>query len=101
MKLDEFTKGKRKFLINHFGKSLKLRTFNRVTFAFIKTSSNRGKIAWSIHSESDGKFRRKYGEYVALERLYNSGMPIEFDQNAIEYIDCWLQDFRDVILLLD
>jgi len=78
MKLDSFEKQQRKDLIESFGDSLMIRRFDRVTIAFVKTGPNRGKIAWAIHSPNDGKPHRKYGEWVALERLYDGGMPIEF-----------------------
>jgi len=79
MKLDKFEKQERKdLIINYFDNSLILMSFDRVTVAFVKTGPNRGKIAWSIHSSNDGKFHRKYGEYVALGRLWDCGMPIEF-----------------------
>lgn len=87
MKLDKIDKKGRKYLINHFGAALWLRSFDRVTMAFIKTGPGRGKIAWSIHSENDGRFHRKYGEYIALMRLYDGGMPIEFrDVSEIPYV---------------
>lgn len=78
MKLNEFQRKERKALKEFFGKTLVLVECNPVTFAFIKTGPHRGKLAWSIHSESDGKFRRKAGEYVALVRLADNGMPVEF-----------------------
>lgn len=74
----ELARSERKFLINHFGKSLKIINNGHVTVVFVKTSHNRGKIAWSIHSDTDGKFDRKYGEWVALERLFDGGLPVEF-----------------------
>lgn len=79
MKLNEMQRQERKNLKKLLGKRLILKITNRVTIAFEKTGPNRGKVAWAIHSTDDGKAHRKYGELVALDRLYYGyALPIEF-----------------------
>lgn len=99
MKLDKYTRRARKEYKELFGKTLILDRINRVTFAFVKTGPGRGKIAWSIHSKTDGKAHRKYGEYHALDRLFNTGgMPVEFFTKNGEDIKEVLWDLANIII---
>lgn len=79
MKLNNLEKSIRKDRIKYFGENLILRSYDRVTIAAIPTGPGRAHVAWSIHSLNDGKNHRKYGEWVALDRLrYGQYLPIEF-----------------------
>lgn len=98
MKLTKEMRQERKTLKAAFGKNLILASIGRITFAFIKTGQGRGKFAWSIHSKNDGKFHRKYGEFMALQRLfYNEGMPIEFYH--LEDIESIFWDLANSLIL--
>lgn len=99
MKLCEYEKAERKSLKKFFGNTLRLVNIGRVTFAIVQTGHNRGKIAWSIHSKSDGKFSRKFGEYVALQRLADNGFPIEGSFLIDEYdLRYWLEGIEQYIV---
>lgn len=98
MKLDKYTRQARKEYKEFFGKNLILMSYGRVTFAFVKTGPERGKIAWSIHAKDDGKFHRKFGEYIALDRLYKCGMPVAFfTQYGVDIKDVLLDLANDIV----
>lgn len=102
MKLDKYTRQARREYKEIFGKTLILETCGRVTLAFVKTGYRRGKLAWSIHSKNDGKSHRKYGEYMALDRLFNTGgMPVEFFTENGEDIKDVLWDLANIIIIPD
>lgn len=56
--------------------------FERVTIAIEVLRSGNGRIAWSIASLSEIKFRRKVGEYHAVLRMRDAFyLPIELNYN--------------------
>lgn len=54
-------------------------SFGRVTIAIEPTCRDKANISWAICSRGE-EFKRKYGEYVALNRLaFGHCLPIEIN----------------------
>ena len=57
--------------------------FGRVTVALQPTCRGRGEVAWAICSPDETP-KRKYGEWVTLERLaFGFTLPIELDNGEV------------------
>jgi hypothetical protein len=98
MKLTKEIKALRKsykklFESNH----LVISHYGRVTCAGVTTGKNRGKVAWAIHSTEDGKFSKKFGEFMALQRLAEDvSLPVEcYSEDMLTVMDSLMLAVQD------